>query len=174
MIRGLVKEMIGLLTWLAAFVVACLFSGPASKGITTSPIMVNIIQRASESIGINSERPVAMLAIGVSFIGLFIITLVIGNFINRLISSGFERQGISLANRVLGALFGLGRGFLTNLIFLFLMQLTPIEAQAAWKESIMVAYYRPALMWLGNMISPDVEGIKSKAEQTVQKVEGVF
>lgn len=174
LMRGLAKEVISLLTWAAAVVVASLFASRVAASFTGSQQVQSAISSASTTMGMNPTQSVSVLAIGTSFVGLFVITLFIGSIINYFISHAVEGQGISFANRLLGALFGLGRGVLINLVTIFLVQLTPLGHEAAWMQSQFVRSFQPAVQWLENIVQPGIDTLKSKMGQTLQNVDSQY
>ena len=174
LMRGLVKEVISILTWLAAFVVSSLFATRVASSFTGSEQVQSAISSASSSIGINPSQPISVLAIGTSFVGLFVVTLIVGSIINYFVSHAVEGQGISFANRLLGAIFGLGRGFLVNLVMMFLIQLTPFEQQPWWAQSQFVQAFKPTVQWFSNIVQPGIENLKSRVGQTIQDVGGEY
>src|SRR5687767_3266345 len=90
LLRGLLKEIIALMSWTAACIVAARFSSKLA---------------AVFSVG----KP-GVLALMGSFVTLFIVTLIIGAVVNFIVSRAAEAGGISFINRFLGAAFGFLRG----------------------------------------------------------------
>jgi membrane protein required for colicin V production len=168
LMRGLVKEVISLLTWLAAFVVAVLFSSKLAGIFTSSHQVQSMISGATSSIGINTAQPVSVLSLGLSFVLLFVGTLIVGSIINSMTSKAVERTGISFSNRLLGSVFGLGRGFLIALVGIFVVQLSPIQQESYWSQSQFVTAFQPAVQWLGGIVQPGFDSLKSKVSDTLQ------
>ncbi len=167
--RGLLREVISLLTWVAAFIIASLFSSQLAAAFTSSQPVQSVISSTSNAIGVNPATQVSWLSLGVSFIVIFIGVLIVGSIINAVFSRAADVPGISLGNRLFGAVFGLGRGFLINLVLIFLVQLVPtVQQQSWWTQSKMVVAYQPAVQWLGNIIEPGLETLKSKVGGTLQ------
>ncbi len=115
-IRGLVREILSLLGWIAAFVVANRFAEnlagmlpPAVPGVTV--------------------RLITAFAI------LFIGTLIIAALISAAIGMLLRASGLVLADRGLGGLFGLARGVLIILTAVILAGLTALPRQPFWRES---------------------------------------
>jgi membrane protein required for colicin V production len=170
LMRGLVREVISIVSWFAAVVVASMFSSRLAATFTSDPSVQSALTDASTSMGVNAAQPVSYFAIGISFVILFVGTLIIGSLINYFLSRAAEFQGISFVNRALGAVFGFARGFLLNLVIMFLIQLSPLGQQAFWKQSQFVQSFQPAIVWLANVVQPGLEGIKAKMDQTLQNV----
>jgi membrane protein required for colicin V production len=115
-IRGLVREILSLLGWIAAFVVANRFAEnlagmlpPAVPGVT--------------------------LRLITAFAILFIGTLIIAALISAAIGMLLRASGLVLADRGLGGLFGLARGVLIILTAVILAGLTALPRQPFWRES---------------------------------------
>lgn len=158
LLRGFMNEIISILVWLTAFVVAFTFAKPVALAFT----------HPSTSASATSQS-ISALAIGLSFLGLFITTFVIGSLIHYIITKTTQYQGIGLLNRFLGALFGFGRGFLINLILIFLIQFTTLTHQPLWAQSQLILAYQPAIQWLNTLTRPHVENLKITVDQEMYK-----
>lgn len=167
---GFAKEVVSLLSWIAAFVVACLFSQSLANFFTSSPHLQNAVSSASSSIGVSAAQPVSYLALGISFAALFMGTALIGSMIGRFLHYAVEGTGMSFVNRLLGGLFGAGRGFILVLIGIFLIQLSPVINQPAWQASQFVNAFQPSVQSLSNFVSPSLANIKLKIGETVDSV----
>src|SRR5690348_4628730 len=102
--RGLISEVIGCVTWVSAFVIAAFFATDLAARFTNA----------------SDHDTISLLAITISFIFLFIITLIVGSVINYLVSRMVDMGGVSISNRILGGVFGFIRGFLINFVIIFL------------------------------------------------------
>lgn len=116
--RGLVKEILSLLGWVAAFVVANAF------GAKLSPMLPSVI-------------PGEALRLIVAFIVLFLGVRVLMGLLALAIGALIEASGLSLADRGLGGLFGLGRGIVIVLAGVILCGMTSIPQQAFWKDALL-------------------------------------
>lgn len=126
--RGFVKELLSLLSWVGALVVATLFSERLS-GLMTGMI-------ATES-----WRLAAAFAI------LFIVTLIVGAMINHLIGELVRMTGLSGLDRTLGVVFGLLRGGLIVVALLAIARLFALDQ--AWQGSVLVPWIDPLINWTG-------------------------
>ncbi len=119
--RGFVREVISLIGWVVAFVVANMY------GKTLAPMLPLVI-------------PGETLRLIVAFIALFIVAriamLLLAKAIDALISAG----GLSGLNRSLGCFFGLIRGLLISLVLVLLCGLTSIPQQPFWKRAMFSPY----------------------------------
>lgn len=169
LMRGMFREILSLLTWIAAILVASFFSGPIAKSFSGS-----VGSAVSSATGVDPSHSISIVAVVVSFVCLFIITFMVGSFISSLLSRAAEGSGMSLGNRLFGGAFGFGRGFVIVLIVIFLSELTALGKQAAWDQSKIVTAYRPAVKWVDDTISPSLEGIKSSINGAVDKVKDTY
>jgi len=171
LLRGGVREIISLITWIAAFVIAGLFAKPLALAFSSSDSAQSAITQASSGVAnMATSGQVSMLALGVSFTALFFGTILVGALIGFLLNRVVEGAGISIFNRLFGVVFGLGRGYLISLLIVFIVQLSPVSEQAYWLESSMVKTFQPAVKWLADKVQPNMESFKSKMGQTLDKI----
>lgn len=116
--RGLVKEMLSLASWIVAFVVANAYGAELAHML---PAMVP------------GEVLRLILAFIVLFIGVRILMGLLGLAVDALVKAG----GLSLADRGLGGLFGLGRGLVIVLAAVILCGMTTIPQQDFWKNALL-------------------------------------
>ena len=116
--RGLVKEILSLVGWIAAFVVANAF------GAKLAPMLPSVI-------------PGESLRLIVAFIALFLGVRVLMGLLALAIGALIEATGLSLADRGLGGLFGLGRGIVIVLAGVILCGMTSIPQQDFWKNALL-------------------------------------
>ena len=116
--RGLVKEILSLVGWVAAFVVANAF------GAKLAPMLPSVI-------------PGETVKLIVAFIALFLGVRVLMGLLALAVGAVVEAAGLSLADRGLGGLFGLGRGIVIVLAGVILCGMTSIPQQAFWKDALL-------------------------------------
>ena len=152
-------------------IVAVIFASPLANLFTASAPVQSVITTTSNSLGVSSAQPVSYIALGLSYIVLFIATLIVGAIIGSSISYALEATGINFVNRILGGVvFGSIRGFIINVVIMFLIELTPLASQPAWAESQFVHSFQPTVTWLAGMVSPSLAHLKEKLGQTLQDV----
>lgn len=117
-LRGLVKEILSLLSWVVSFVVANAYGEDLA---TMLPDMVP---------GNVTRLIVAFIAL---FIGVRLLMLLLTMAIDALVKA----SGLTLADRGLGGLFGLGRGLVLVLAAVLLCGMTAIPQQPFWKEALL-------------------------------------
>ena len=125
--RGFTREAFSLLTWVAAFIVARLFS-PALEVLLADSI----------------ETPSLRLA--VAFGLLFTVTLIVGALINHLLGELIRVTGLSGTDRLLGMVFGALRGALVVVVLVALGHHLFSE-DAWWRESLLVPHFAMLEDW---------------------------
>lgn len=116
--RGLVKEILSLAGWIVAFVVANAYSA-ALAGMLPDAIPGEVVRLI-----------VAFIAL---FIGVRILMALLAMAVDALVTAG----GLSLADRGLGGLFGLGRGIVIVLAGVILCGMTSIPKQDFWRNALL-------------------------------------
>jgi membrane protein required for colicin V production len=117
-LRGLVKEILSLVGWVAAFIVANAF------GAKLAPMLPSVI-------------PGETVKLIVAFIALFLGVRVLMGLFALAVGALITATGLSLADRGLGGLFGLGRGIVIVLAGVILCGMTSIPQQAFWKDALL-------------------------------------
>ena len=128
--RGLFKEVLALASWFVAAWVAYHYAN----------------YLATE--WLSSFHLDELLSLGVSFLILFILTLIVCGLFGGLVQKVILSAGLSLTDRFLGLVFGLARGGLVVVILATLAALTPIPESLAWKN----AFTRPAMDMASGLI----------------------
>jgi len=114
--RGLVREVLALVAWVVAFLVANLLAPDAAK----------LLPQA-----IASEE----IRLLVSFVVVFIVVLVGLSVLAILASKLIKIVGLGPADRVVGGVFGLARGVLVVMILVLLAGLTTLPRQSTWRDA---------------------------------------
>jgi membrane protein required for colicin V production len=117
-LRGLVKEILSLLSWVISFVVANAYGQDLARLL---PDMI----------------PGSTTCLIVAFIALFIGARLLMMLLSMAIDAAIKASGLSLADRGLGGLFGLGRGLVIVLAAVLLCGMTAIPKQPFWKEAVL-------------------------------------
>ncbi|MBU6468463.1 MAG: CvpA family protein [Betaproteobacteria bacterium] len=114
--RGMVKEVMGVAGWVCAFIAAKFLS----------PILAVYLTRWIDN---PSFRLVS------AYVGVFIVVLIVGAILASMLNFAVEKTGLSSLNRLLGASFGLIRGYLLFIVLIVLAGFTLLPQQADWQRS---------------------------------------
>ncbi len=125
--RGLVKEVLSLVTWVAALLVARVYSE------TLSEFMVNVIDSGS-------VRYVTALAL------IFVVIMMLGTLFNHLLSKLLTITGLKLVDRLLGGVFGAARGVIIVLVIVFISSVFVSET-GQWQQSTLIPHGMAMIEW---------------------------
>ena len=134
LLRGFVKELLSLASWVAAFFVARLFSFKLSN------FMVDWIDQPQ-------FRVIA------AFVILFAATLVVGALINNVFSRLVSATGLTGTDRLFGMVFGVVRGGLLVIVIVSLLSLTPVSNDEWWQSSLIIPHFILVDEWSYKMSS---------------------
>ena len=162
LIRGAVRELVSLISWLVGYIVAASLSRPLAKLFAGSDLFGKMAATASESLGSDASSQTSMFAIGVCFVVLFSVTVFLGTLAGRIINEMVEGGGISFLNRFAGIFFGLARGYLASLVLIFIVQLTPMSQEEVWQQSKIRPLYNSGVHLLSLLVQPSVDQIKKR------------
>lgn len=120
--RGFIREAMSLAVWVLAVAVAFFFSEA-------------LAQRMVDAIATPSLRQMAAFGL------LFVVTMVLGSMLSRLLSQLVKAAGLKGFDRVLGAGFGLLRGVIITLVVLvFAPSIIKVDQDPWWHESSLIPY----------------------------------
>jgi membrane protein required for colicin V production len=114
--RGLVVEVLSVVSWLAAFILAQWFAPDVAAKLPMA----------------GAAEPVRYAA---GFVLVFVVTLFAGALIGFVVSKLLSAVGLGAINRLLGALFGVLRGALLILAATVVVGMTPWKSSAEWQAS---------------------------------------
>ena len=117
-LRGLVKEILSLLGWVVSFVVANAYGE-------------NLAILLPDAIPGSATRLI------VAFIALFIGVRLLMALLTMAIDAVVKTSGLTVADRGLGGLFGLGRGLVIVLAVVLLCGMTAMPQQPFWKGALL-------------------------------------
>ena len=148
LLRGFIKEMLSLASWVAASFVAIAFHERLatifSKWISTPSIRTVL-----------------------AFAALFVLTLLIGALINWLLHQFVIGAGLGTIDRTLGMAFGAARGLLIvlALVMLLPMALPEMKLDGWWYQSRLLPYFETSEGWARDTFSEVMGWSKSLAEK---------
>lgn len=135
--RGLLREVISLATWVAAFAIAYLFAEDGAAHLT--PYL-----------------DVPSLRVAAAFGGLFLVTLLLGGLIGIVATQLVDYSGLTGTDRVLGMAFGLGRGAVVIAILVLAAGLTPLPKDPWWRQSQLLPPFQETALRLRGWLPPEL------------------
>lgn len=137
LMRGLVKEILSLCAYLAAFLGA-IWWGP----------------RVSNWLLAYIENP--LLRTGVSYLVVFLVVLLLVGLLNMTLATLIQKTGLTPADHGLGAMFGFMRGVLMVLILVTLAGYTELPSEPWWTEARLSGATVQAVQHLKQWLPPSV------------------
>lgn len=135
--RGLLREVVSLATWIAAFAIAFLFTEDAAAHL--APYI-----------------DVPSLRVAAAFGGLFLATLLLGGLVGILASHLVDYTGLTGTDRVLGMGFGLLRGGAFIAVLVLVAGLTPLPRDPWWQQSLLLDHFQQTALWLRDFLPPEL------------------
>jgi membrane protein required for colicin V production len=173
-IRGLVREVISIISLIAAFMIASSFSGQLADILMKSTVAQGMITSLSNAIGANASSAIGLLTLAVSFLILFVLVSIVGAIINYFFSGMFRLPGIGFINAILGGGFGFIRGYIICVVLMFIVQLTPVAAGDVWKDSHYVQSFQGAVDYVARFVQPTIDRVKERLGGTLQSFNSEF
>lgn len=115
--RGLIYEVMSVVSWIAAFILAQWFAPDVAQKLPMS----------------GSAEPVRYAA---GFVLVFVLSVFAGSLLAKLVQKLFAAVGLQPADRALGAAFGLVRGLVVVLAATVVISMSPLKSSAWWQESV--------------------------------------
>lgn len=137
LVRGFVKEVLSLVTWIAAFVIAMGFSQQAAVFVP-------------KAVDIPSAR------VALAFLVLFVLVLIIGGIINWIVSTLVNKTGLSGTDRSVGMVFGLARGVFIVSVLVLLAELTAMPKESWWQSSVFIPQFMIVADWIHALLPPNL------------------
>jgi membrane protein required for colicin V production len=119
--RGLVREVMSILSWIAAIWVALHYTVPFADTVLASAI----------------SNPSGRYA--TAFVLIFVGTVFVLELIGVLLAKLLHAAGLAFIDRMLGAVFGAARGVLLAWVLVLVAGLTSLPQQPWWQESSFAA-----------------------------------
>jgi membrane protein required for colicin V production len=136
--RGLVRELVSLLTWIGAAVAAWAFADEAAglfKGMTAEGALRQT------------------LGFVVIFIAVYIAGTILGFVLHRAVS---RSASLRTVNRVAGGAIGIVRGTAIIVLVFLLAGLTSFPQKPWWKEAALAPIFERAALFAAEYLPPDV------------------
>ncbi len=130
-IRGLVREVLSLVSWIGAFIIAK-FGAPVVAGWLSNLI----------------DHP--KIRIAFSFVLVMVACVLLFSFLSLQVVKVVKMTGLSGTDRALGAFFGLARGVLVAVVLVLIASLTPLPQEYYWRN----AFFRYPLETMASWMQP--------------------
>lgn len=131
--RGLVREVLSLVSWVIAGWSAYKFSGPVGASLASAITMPS-------------------LRTAVAFVGILVGVLLLFGILNFLLGKLIESTGLGATDRMLGVLFGVVRGAAIVTLLVMFAGLTPLPKDPWWRQSLFLPHFEAlaklAIGWL--------------------------
>jgi membrane protein required for colicin V production len=119
LLRGFVVEVLSLVIWIGAGLIAVKFGDPVAA-----------------LLGAQIDVPSVRLLI--AYVGLFVLVLLIGGLVSWLVSLAVRKTGLSSTDRLLGMLFGALRGCVIVVLAVMVAGFTPLPKDPWWQASALL------------------------------------
>jgi membrane protein required for colicin V production len=136
--RGLVRELVSLLTWVGAAAAAWFFAGDIAD-------LFGAVTR--------EQALQQVLAFAVIFIAVFIVGTMIGVGLHGLVS---RSSGMRSANRTMGGMLGLVRGAAIIVILFLVAGVTPYPKRDWWREAALTPTFENMAAYVARYLPQDV------------------
>lgn len=134
-VRGLVREALGLATWIVALLAARIFSEPVAD------FLAGWIDNADGRLI-------------VAFVAIIIATILVGGILIRMIQAAIEWAGAGFLNRMTGAMFGGAKAVAALTLVTLLIGFTPLVQLTAWQDAAVRPWFEQSRDWaLGHLDS---------------------
>jgi len=115
--RGLIYEMLSVLNWIAAFILAQWLAPDVAQKLP--------MEGAAEAV-----------RYAAGFVLVFVIAMLTGGLVAALAKKLLSAVGLQSTDRALGAVFGLLRGVVLLLVATVVVGMTPLKSGPWWQESV--------------------------------------
>ncbi len=132
--RGFIREVISLVIWVLAAVIAFEFAESLS------------LHFLKDYIASSGLRYLA------SFASIFLVVLIVGALVNIIVSSILDKAGIGSMDRLLGIFFGAARGVLVVAIMLMFINLSNVQPISGIGSSRLVPHFSALVLWLNSFL----------------------
>jgi membrane protein required for colicin V production len=136
-VRGFIKEVLSLISWILAFWVALMFHS------NLSTLLFDYIATPS-------------IRLFLAFFILFAVTLILGAMVNHLICQLVEKTGLTGTDRSLGVVFGVMRGVAIVTIMVLAAGATPMPADSWWENALLIEHFERLAIWLRDLLPTEI------------------
>ena len=138
-VRGFIREVLSLASWILAFWAAFSFADPISN-MFTSYIDAPVLR--------------IIAAFAALFVGTLLLLTIVSYFIHKLVSV----RGIRGTDRVLGGLFGGLKGAVIIAALMLLAYETVLPQEEWWRTSLLADHFQPLVLVIKQVLPADMAG----------------
>ena len=135
--RGLIREVLALGVWIAALLLAWFFYVP-------------VADQLAPWIATPSVR------MGAAVVMIVLVVLSLGAILGWILSVLVDKTGLTGTDRLLGMVFGAGRGAVVVALLVFLASLTPVVQDPWWSQSQLLPKFQLLADAMLDLIPPEV------------------
>lgn len=136
-VRGFLRELLGLASWVVAFYLAFKFAAPFSDYL-------------QQWIDVDSAR------LAVAFAIIFLVVLIIGAILNYLLGRLVSGTGLAGTDRVIGLVYGIVRGAAVLIVLTLLVGVTSIPRETWWQNSMFTGQLEDGAIWVRAHLPADI------------------
>lgn len=140
--RGLLREVLSIVSWVAAGYLAYRYH-PLAAQLLEQWIAEPTIRR--------------VLAIA----GVFVLSALVFALVSHVVASLVHGTALRGVDRSLGALFGIARGVLVIVVTVLIVDASALREEATWSTAQLVDKARPAAEWLRERVGPLADELKA-------------
>jgi membrane protein required for colicin V production len=149
--RGFFKEALSVATWIVALWASWKFGPQLADGMS-------------------SWLSTSVLRLWAARAILFLAVLFIGGLLNWLLGMLLHRSGLSATDRVIGMVFGLGRGVILIGLIIVMLELAGFKETPWWQESKLIPYAAPVVDTIRHVVEDGQEYL-SELESSPSPIE---
>ena len=135
--RGLVREVLALLSWILAFWLAKLFAAVVAGWLPSSW----------------SHQG---LRIAIGFVAVMLVSVLVLSLVSMLVVHLVKVAGLTASDRMLGAVFGLLRGVLIVVILVLLGGMTSEPREPYWRHALLARPLEKMALWAKPWLPEDI------------------
>ncbi|MCH9769292.1 MAG: CvpA family protein [Gammaproteobacteria bacterium] len=140
--RGFLREVISLIVWILAFILALKFAPIFSQQLTGL---------------IDGENLRYLLAFGI----IFVVVIIVGAVFNLVVKSIVSKVGFGALDKLLGIIFGFARGVFVVAIIIMFIDVSSLSKHSWYTESDLVPQFKPLVVWLDKLLPDKFQHISS-------------
>ena len=135
--RGLVREVLSLLSWIAAFWLARLFAGVVAGWMPSSWTHQG-------------------LRYAIGFIAVMLVSVLVLSLMSALVARLVKVAGLTASDRMLGAVFGVLRGLLFVVVLVLVGGMTSEPGEPYWRKALFSKPLQTMALWAKPLLPEDI------------------